>query len=79
MSETDLDTRKVIAIAGAGDLGRYVCEEFLKSSSFVPIVLSRGVSSPNQLSRALQPVPGSQPDNRNRRTPSPLETNRSTS
>ena len=46
MSGTSNDTRKVIAIAGAGDLGRYVCEEFLRSASFVPIVLSRGVSSP---------------------------------
>ena len=46
MSETNHDTRKVIAIAGAGDLGRYVCEELLWSSSFVPIVLSRGVSYP---------------------------------
>ena len=45
MSETSHDTRKVIAIAGAGDLGRYVCEEILGSSSFVPIILSRGVSS----------------------------------
>ena len=35
--------QEVIALAGAGDLGRYVCEEFLRCSDFVPIILSRGV------------------------------------
>ena len=41
MSQSD---RKVIAIAGAGDLGRYVCEALLESPSFAPIILTRGVS-----------------------------------
>lgn len=33
-----------IAIAGVGNLGRYLCEEILQSSSFNLIVLSRKVS-----------------------------------
>lgn len=43
---TSTGTPEVIAIAGAGDLGRYVCEEILKSPSFVPVILSRGVRLP---------------------------------
>lgn len=50
MPMTRTSTPEVIAIAGAGDLGRYVCEELLKSTSFVPIILSRGVRSPTPLS-----------------------------
>lgn len=46
MPMTRTGTPEVIAIAGAGDLGRYVCEEILKSTSFVPVILSRGVRSP---------------------------------
>ena len=44
MTTTNLG-REVIALAGAGDLGRYVCEEILKSPDFVPIILSRGVGT----------------------------------
>lgn len=46
MPMTRTGTPEVIAIAGAGDLGRYVCEEILKSPSFVPVILSRGVRLP---------------------------------
>lgn len=49
MPMTRTGTPEVIAIAGAGDLGRYVCEEILKSTSFVPVILSRGVRSPTPL------------------------------
>ncbi|KAL8726070.1 MAG: hypothetical protein Q9166_006949 [cf. Caloplaca sp. 2 TL-2023] len=38
--------RPLIALAGVGDLGRYVCEELVASSYFDVIVLSRRSSSP---------------------------------
>lgn len=60
MSKNNLGTRKVIAIAGAGDLGRYICEEILKSLDFVPIILSRGVGSPKCLRHALSRISSSQ-------------------
>lgn len=41
------DTRQVIAVAGVGDLGKYICEELLASDEFTAIVLSRGVRRPN--------------------------------
>lgn len=40
-------TPPIIALAGVGDLGRYVCEELLASSQFEVVVLSRGVRSPS--------------------------------
>jgi len=39
-------TPQVIALAGAGDLGRYVCEELLASDQFHVVVLTRGVRAP---------------------------------
>jgi len=36
--------RQTIALAGVGDLGRYVCEELLESSQFDIVVLTREVS-----------------------------------
>ncbi|KAK3172577.1 hypothetical protein OEA41_005901 [Lepraria neglecta] len=36
-------TRQTIAVAGVGDLGKYICEELLTSSDFSVIVLSRVV------------------------------------
>lgn len=36
--------RQTIALAGVGDLGRYVCEELLESSEFDIVVLTREVS-----------------------------------
>lgn len=41
------NTGQVIAVAGVGDLGKYICEELLASDKFTVIVLSRGVSRPN--------------------------------
>ena len=38
------DARQVIALAGVGDLGRYVCEELHASPDFEVIVLTRAVS-----------------------------------
>lgn len=35
---------EVVAVAGVGDLGRYVCEELLASPSFDVVVLTRQVS-----------------------------------
>ena len=40
------NTREVIAVAGVGDLGKYICEELVASDQFDVIVLSRGVSRP---------------------------------
>lgn len=39
-----LDAHQVIALAGVGDLGRYVCEELHASPDFDVIVLTRAVS-----------------------------------
>lgn len=39
------DARQVIALAGVGDLGRYVCEELHASPDFDVIVLTRAVSN----------------------------------
>lgn len=39
-----VDGRQVVAVAGVGDLGRYVCEELLASPDFHVIVLTRQVS-----------------------------------
>ena len=36
-------TRKVIALAGVGDLGRYVSEELHASNHFDCVILTRGV------------------------------------
>lgn len=41
------NTREIIAVAGVGDLGKYICEELVASDKFDVIVLSRGVSLPN--------------------------------
>ena len=41
------DNRQVIAVAGVGDLGKYICEELLTSDDFTVIVLSRRVRRPN--------------------------------
>ena len=38
------NARQVIALAGVGDLGRYVCEELHASPDFDAIVLTRAVS-----------------------------------
>ena len=38
--------RQVIAIAGAGDLGRYICEELLASPDFSVVILTRSVYTP---------------------------------
>ena len=38
--------RKVIALAGAGDLGKYICEELTADERFDVVVISRGVNSP---------------------------------
>lgn len=35
--------REVIALAGAGDLGRYISEELLASRHFDLVILTRGV------------------------------------
>lgn len=40
-------SRQVIALAGVGNLGRYVCEELSASPEFEVIVLTRGVSLPS--------------------------------
>lgn len=37
-------SKPVIALAGVGNLGRYVCEELNSSPHFDVVVLSRGVS-----------------------------------
>ena len=37
--------REVIALAGVGDLGRYVCEELLASPYFSVVILTRSVRS----------------------------------
>ncbi|KAI4120889.1 MAG: hypothetical protein LQ338_006696 [Usnochroma carphineum] len=37
--------RKVVALAGVGDLGKYVCEELLASPDFDVVVLSRGTNN----------------------------------
>jgi len=42
--------RQTIALAGVGDLGRYVCEELLESSQFDIVVLTREVSEHIKLS-----------------------------
>ena len=34
---------QVIALAGVGNLGRYICEELIKDKSFDVVVLSRHV------------------------------------
>ena len=39
-------TRQVIALAGVGDLGRYISEELLLSSHFDVVILTRGVCVP---------------------------------
>ncbi|KAI4222735.1 MAG: hypothetical protein L6R36_005939 [Xanthoria steineri] len=39
------DDRQVIAVAGAGHLGRYVCEELLASPDFRPVVLTRSTTT----------------------------------
>ena len=36
--------RQVVAVAGVGHLGRYVCEELLACPDFDVVVLARGVS-----------------------------------
>lgn len=38
------DHRQVVAVAGVGHLGRYICEELLASPHFEVIVLARPVS-----------------------------------
>ena len=45
MSEPS-SNRQVIAIAGAGSLGRYICEELLSSPDFSLVILTRSVHLP---------------------------------
>jgi len=39
-----VQARQTIALAGVGDLGRYVCEGLIESSEFDIVVLTREVS-----------------------------------
>lgn len=39
--------KEVVAVAGVGDLGKYICEEFFASPDFTPVVLTRNVSLPS--------------------------------
>lgn len=41
--------RQVIAVAGAGHLAKYVCDELLASPDFDVVVLTRQVSIPSHL------------------------------
>ncbi|KAL9031262.1 MAG: hypothetical protein Q9196_000700 [Gyalolechia fulgens] len=49
MSTSSIRNRQVIAIAGAGDLGRYICEEILASPDFSVVILTRSVKHPPQI------------------------------
>ena len=40
--------RQVIALAGVGDFGKYVCEELLADDRFEVVVISRGVNLINK-------------------------------
>lgn len=37
------NTRRVVAVAGAGSLGRYACEELLAAPDFELVIISRDV------------------------------------
>ncbi|KAL9638264.1 MAG: hypothetical protein Q9164_001667 [Protoblastenia rupestris] len=49
-------TRQTIAVAGVGDLGKYICEELLASPHFDIIVLTRSVSHLTPQSSHTNPI-----------------------
>lgn len=55
-SSTAMSTRKVIALAGVGNLGRYVCEQLVSDDRFSVVLLSRQVYRASQCQSRLGPA-----------------------
>ena len=51
------ESKEIIAVAGVGNLGKYICEELLASQDFAPIILTRNVS----LVLVCSPLPSNLP------------------
>lgn len=62
--------KQVIAIAGVGELGRYICEELASDSRFTVVVLTRQVDLPS-LHTSLYPTTNQLTKSRNQQTLTP--------